>query len=476
MRILSRTAVAASLILALAASASAKPPEETLKPVKDALGKEIKARFSNDTLEKVADFLQDKSGVPFILDRMRLGAKVKTPVTLEADRISALTTLEWACRLTETDFDVQDGKILITTPEEALRPYLVTEIYDIRGLALRIPDYPGPDINLSAGREGDGGQGGALFGAVAESTPDVTGLTGDEIKDYLKLHVRKGRWEAGATIEYRNGTLLVTNTVEVQKEAADLIGKFFQSAGKMVAVDARFYLVPTASLEKALGGKGRGAAPLDAATLETLLAAAAQEKWPSLGTARTVCFNTQRVHVTATNDRSYLSDITIQIAGGAVGADPDISIIDNGIILDIRPIASPTNDFLIVDLKATAASAGALRTVSTVFAPGTAGGEILAGSGSLTGTATDEKKDNKATGDQKITGTTSTDGRIIRTPGTAPASATVELPDMDMIRFRTTLRFPSGGGAVLASSAPGLARFAGEGMEVVLVLRAEVVK
>jgi len=90
--------------------------------------------------------------------------------------------------------------------------------------------------------------------------------------------------------------------------------------------------------------------------LQMILRAVSKSERVELVTApRILVFNTGRANLTVLNQVAYVSDFDIEIAQGASIADPIISVIQDGAILDVRPVVSADRRFITLELRPTIA-------------------------------------------------------------------------------------------------------------------------
>ena len=68
---------------------------------------------------------------------------------------------------------------------------------------------------------------------------------------------------------------------------------------------------------------------------------------------RLLVFNTARANITVLNQVAYVQDFDVEIAQGASIADPIIDVIQDGVILDVRPVVSADRRFITMELRPT---------------------------------------------------------------------------------------------------------------------------
>lgn len=67
-------------------------------------------------------------------------------------------------------------------------------------------------------------------------------------------------------------------------------------------------------------------------------------------------FNTQRSYVTVTNQISFIQDFDVDVANSAFIANPNVGIIQEGVVLDVRPTISYDRKYITLEVQATVAN------------------------------------------------------------------------------------------------------------------------
>lgn len=67
-------------------------------------------------------------------------------------------------------------------------------------------------------------------------------------------------------------------------------------------------------------------------------------------------FNTERAYVTVTNQVSFVQDFDVDVANSAFIANPNIGIIQEGVVLDVRPTISYDRKYITLEIQATVAN------------------------------------------------------------------------------------------------------------------------
>ncbi|MFH1024570.1 MAG: hypothetical protein V1809_14410 [Planctomycetota bacterium] len=153
------------------------------------LEESVSFKFENMSLEDAIKFFHDVKGLNFVIDPEVLAAN-PSPINLEAKNIKVRSALNWIARLSNIAYRPVDGVVYFANKEK-LKGEEVIRHYDVRDLLLKVPDYPGPDINLSAG----GGATGTPLFPNAEESDKSEPMTSDELVDMVKKNVAPESWQ-----------------------------------------------------------------------------------------------------------------------------------------------------------------------------------------------------------------------------------------------------------------------------------------
>jgi general secretion pathway protein D len=82
--------------------------------------------------------------------------------------------------------------------------------------------------------------------------------------------------------------------------------------------------------------------------------------------------NTQRAYVTVVNQRAYVQDFDVEVAQFQAVADPQINVLTEGIVLDVRPTIAHDRKYLLLEIQPTVAKVVALNDFATTLAGQTA--------------------------------------------------------------------------------------------------------
>jgi general secretion pathway protein D len=136
--------------------------------------------------------------------------------------------------------------------------------------------------------------------------------------------------------------------------------------------------------------------------VEMVLRAVSKSERVELVTApRVLVFNTARSNLTVMNQVAYVKDFDVEIAQGSSIADPIIGVIEDGVVLDVRPVVSADRRFITLELRPTVAQ---LQRPMETF---------------------------------------------VTTLGVSGNSVTLHLPEVEISRVRTSVPMPDGGTVLL---------------------------
>ena len=251
----------------------------------------------------------------------------------------------------ELEYTIDEGALSITT-EEDLNRNTITKVYDIRDLITDIPDYAPPGE------------------ARAELKPAPATQPGESLAKQIALLIQETvqpeAWrDAGGTvgsIRELAGQFVITATPQMHTQVEALLNQLRETRGVQISVEARFIALDPAALDKALGerlkntlGKSGAATvwQLSDADVQAVLKTSQASAQTTLVTApRVTLFNGQRAFVNVATQTAYVSGFTIfKKDGGETRYEPKISIVDSGILLDVRATASADRRQAVLTLK-----------------------------------------------------------------------------------------------------------------------------
>jgi tetratricopeptide (TPR) repeat protein len=422
-------------------------------------------------LSEIASYLQNLTGVNFLISnkvREDLDEEQRT-IKLQLPERSVRKVLDIIADTSENlRWKIEDGVVKFVTKDELIGGQ-VLRFYEVRDIIHPVPSFPGREINVIP----SGG-----VNLPDEEIEEQEGLvvTSDALETLIRDNISPESWNADPKNSVRiteSGTMVVNQTPEVQEQILQLLDDLREATGIMVDIQARFLRVEDNFLEdigidwRGLGQPGLGTNAFlndfgDASTqselgkeigtgtdlgafydegqdgdikgrvenlydiglgdqnvltgtgglslqwtylndlqFEVILRAVAKSERAELVTApRVLVFNTARSNIAVLNQVAYVQDFDVEIAQGASIADPIIKVVQDGVVLDVRPVVSADRRFITMELRPTVATLRRpIQEISTTL------------------------------GSQQ--------------------SITIQLPELDIQRVRTTVPMPDGGTVML---------------------------
>ncbi len=380
------------------------------------LTKETEISIEGVSIDKALEYLSNKADTTFEIDRQALGDKLDESVTVISNHMSPQTALERVCGLRGIAFCIENGKVLVSTPKEIRRRSMVTKFYDVRPLIYKHKEYPGPDL---------GGKG--------LPTEDWTGVGPNAVTSLFR-NVPGVQWDdpkGDTRIEYQAGRYIVTQTPEAHERIQAFHEEMIRAFRKRtVSIEAWFAVMMRPFIEKLVNKNGNSSLLLTAKDVSSIRALISKgtDDIKVLGTCRTVCLRSQKVHVLVGRQKTYVSGLEVKVNEQTVKGDPETRKGMQGNTLEVRPIVGPGNKWILVELQASLHPAIALRPLPAHVA------------------------------------------------ASLPEAGVVNLPATDIIHFAATARISDGGAVLLSGSSVGLEDIELENAEVVLILTAKVVE
>lgn len=316
------------------------------------------------------------------------------------------------------------NKVLTITKPELAQGAPGLQLHDVRDIIRPLTDFPGPNVELMPPGADSGGGVGAGFGPSEEQAAPVTG---EQIVQLIQQNIEPASWtERSNEVSIAltaNGQLLVLHTPQVQKEIQDFLSNLRSFAGSMVTIESRFLEVQDNFLEDIsfefrgndsvtltdvndgtderveagifrqkqinnnvwdarfrsaypftdfttsrnltnAGGVGIQWSLVSEYTWNTVLRALRKgEKATILTAPRVTVFNTQRANIAVAEQRAYIQDYDVEIAQDAAIYDPIIATVQDGLVLDVRPIISNDRKYITLELRPAVASLRGLREI-----------------------------------------------------------------------------------------------------------------
>jgi Flp pilus assembly secretin CpaC len=423
---------------------------------------QVPARFSNGgdgtSLEVVRDFLQSLTGVNFLISPA--AAELDVTVNIDLSERSVFSILQVIQSTSEElRWKIESGTVKFVTGEE-LGGDLNFRVYEVRDLVRPPRDFQPLDINvLPTGglelpeedpREPEATvlTGDDLVSVIQDNiAPDSWGeasisategqlvvYQAPEVHEQISRLLDELREAAGLMVQIQTRFLKVSDTfledIGVDFRGLGAPGKgdsnFFNDFGAPGSLNNQigqdtdvgaFYEIGENGdiksrvenlFDSSLGGDIDNSGGLafqwtfiNDMQLELILQAVSKNQRAELVTAPSILvFNTARSNIQVLNQVAYVQDFDVQIATAAAIADPIIQVVQDGVVLDVRPVISADRRFVTLDLR---------PTVATLVRP------IQEVSTSLASTGT----------------------------------VTIQLPELELQRMRTVVSVPDGGTLLL---------------------------
>jgi type II secretory pathway component GspD/PulD (secretin) len=390
------------------------------------------AKFDEASIEEAASFFQNLTGVNFLVSRRvreEVSAEEKTLRGIDLKSTSVAKVLDLMTELLPLGWRIRNGVVQIVHKEE-LKGGQVLAQYEVRDIVHPVRDFPAPEINLFGSTD-------QRPEAEAGEQREFLVINADKLVELIKANIAAESWTADErnTINVQNGTLVVRQTPEVQDKISSLLDDLREATGIMVDIQARFLKVQDSFLEdigvdwRGLGddsgglgvpGVGSGAilddfgsvpgSPsnpgeigtgpdvggffqegndadlrgraehlfdlglgnanilqgsgglsvqytlLDDTQLELILRAVTKsERVEEVTAPHLLVFNTERASLKVLNQVTYVKDFDVEIAQAAAVADPIIDVVNDGIFLDVKPVVSADRKFITMELRPTVA-------------------------------------------------------------------------------------------------------------------------
>jgi len=402
-------------------------------------GTRTTVQFKAVTLADAADYLHRIANVNIIILQNAKEGKSDADLTIESLTLDQPVTVSQILTIITDNkglaWNIENGVVQITT-KQAAQGQMIVQLYDVKDLATPVSNFPGDEINLDPKGE---------HAAKEEPKEPVAAFVLDNIGELITNNVDKSVWEGGGSVEpVPPGTLVVKCPAATHVKVQQLLDGLRGAGGLQVSIETRFITVEDNFLQDVgadlrglgdqtggLGVKGKGGLAgaggvvtpvtfddvffgtpgvplgggtgpdtgvfyqiekgnkddirarfenlydvargnpkvlspsggltfegtmLDRTQLEVVLRAVEKNERATLVTApRLTAFNGQRANVTILNQQSYISDFDVEIAQASQIGDPIVQVIRDGTILDLRPVVSSDRRFITMELRPTIA-------------------------------------------------------------------------------------------------------------------------
>lgn len=207
------TTAVAVMVMALAADAGdgradAMRKLETMK---------VSVDFEDVKLPDALDYLRDVTGLNLVLLPKAMEKDGESKIRLKVKDLSVRSILKLVLASRGLTATYRDGALVIL-PKEDLQDTTTMKMFDVRALQVKIQDFPGPLVELSAKKAPD---------LVITMLEEPTCAIPDEfLLDTIRANTGGGSWESNprAALSLNNGMLVVSQTPSVLREIDTLLG------------------------------------------------------------------------------------------------------------------------------------------------------------------------------------------------------------------------------------------------------------
>jgi hypothetical protein len=219
-------------------------------------------------------------------------------------------------------------------------------VFDISALVEPLRDFPGPRFELSPGRALQ-----SLLREEARIDPDEPErpriLTAGELGDLIRAGDPAWATEGeGVSLLVLERKIFVRGPEESVRRVRELIQTLEREANRSFAIRATIVEVPRGTGESLIGKPGQ---VLPAALAAEKLAGVKAKGGKTLADASVCALASQRVHIVDGRERSIVADYDVEVAQSSAVATPVVEVVRDGLVLDVRPIPSPSGDRVRLD-------------------------------------------------------------------------------------------------------------------------------
>ncbi|MDZ4772319.1 MAG: hypothetical protein SGI72_04215, partial [Planctomycetota bacterium] len=381
---------------------------------------------NGSSLDDIASFLQQLTGVNFMVSpkvKSDLDDEQRT-IKLDLNDRSVRNVLDIISTIKENlKWKIEDGVVKFVTKDET-KGGQVLRNYEVRDLIHPIPDFPGREMNVAP-------SGGVQLAEEDKTARESNVITDAALDNLIRNNVSPQSWadDPQNSLRISNGTMVVHQTPEVHDQILKLLDDLREATGIMVDIQARFLKVEDNFLEdigvdfRGLGQPGLGTNAFfndfgDASTqqdlgneigqntdlgafydrggkeqlqarveqlydstlgdsnvlqgsggvsfqwtylndlqLQLILRAVSKSERVELVTSpRITVHNTARGNLSVLNQVAYVQDFDVEIAQAASIANPVVNVVQDGVVLDVRPVVSADRRFITLELRPTIAN------------------------------------------------------------------------------------------------------------------------
>ncbi len=186
----------------------------------------ISVYFKDHKLSEAMDYLRDVTGLNLVVLPRAAEKEGDFKIRLRVRDLSVKSTLKLMLSGKGLTVTYRDGA-LIVLPQEDLQDSVVLEMYDVRSQLVKLQDFPGPRMELVSPKSGSGP--GQIIAGIELLEPKDPPVTPDFMVELVKDNAGSRSWEnKNASIELKNGLLVVSQTPAVHREIKALLAKLGQ--------------------------------------------------------------------------------------------------------------------------------------------------------------------------------------------------------------------------------------------------------
>jgi hypothetical protein len=166
-----------------------------------------------------------------------------------------------------------------------------------------------------------------------------------------------------------------TGTDGTNAAGAPSAGLFFDDGldGAFSATTQNFFETALGSSLSTIGGLSFQMTFFDDAEVSSILRAVEKsEKSQIVNSQMLSVQDSQRAYVAVLNQRAYIQDFDVEVAQFQAVADPVVNVLNEGVVLDVRPTILENRQWLRLEIQPTVAKVVALRNFSTTLGGNTA--------------------------------------------------------------------------------------------------------
>ena len=244
------------------------------RAMRQRLGQKIpRLNFNDIPLEGVIDFLRQTFGANIYVNwnsLRQVGVEPSARVNLSLQDVTFEKALDLILNNVATPagqlaWVLDEGVVTISTRDELVQR-TVTQVYDIRDLVVRVPNFRAPRVSTESDSGGGGNRGGSTGGSFLANDTE-SGDTGNadnipskseiitNIVETIALTIDPDSWRAplgGGTvgsIKELHSQLVVTTTRENHQKIMELLAKLREARAIQISIEARFISVQSGFLE-----------------------------------------------------------------------------------------------------------------------------------------------------------------------------------------------------------------------------------